>query len=63
MRSKEAILADISNLPDEDRREWIEHAKLEVLLDIRSNLDKLNQTLVDICQHLETGVTVYTGKV
>ena len=62
MRSKELILAEVSNVPNVDRREAIELAKLEALLDIRFNLDRINQTLKDICEHLETGVTVYTGK-
>lgn len=62
MRGKELILAEVSNVPIVDRREAIELAKLEALLDIRFNLDKINQTLIDICQHLETGVMVFNGK-
>jgi hypothetical protein len=62
MRSKEFVLGDIDNMPKADRAELIERAKLEVLCDIRFNLDKINQALIDICQHLETGVTVYNGK-
>jgi len=62
MRGKELILAEVSNVPIVDRREAIELAKLEVLLDIRFNLDRINQTLKDIGGHLEMGVTVYTGK-
>jgi len=62
MRSKEAILDDIQGLPRAERDQWIELAKLEVLLDIRYNLDRINQTLIDICMHLESGVTVYVEK-
>lgn len=62
MRSKEAIMGDIKDLPKAERDQWIELAKLEVLLDIRFNLDRLNQTLIEICGHLESGVTVYNGK-
>lgn len=62
MRSKEAIMGDIKDLPQKERDQWIEMAKLEVLCDVRFNLGKINQTLIDICQHLETGVTVFNGK-
>lgn len=62
MRSKEFILGDIDNMPKAERGELIERAKLEVLCDIRFNLDRINLTLIDICEHLENGVTVFKGK-
>jgi hypothetical protein len=51
MRGKELILAEVSNVPIVDRREAIELAQLEALLDIRFNLDRINQTLKDICEN------------
>jgi len=53
MRSKEAILGNIQNLPKDEQSLWIELAKLEVLLDIRHNLDRINQALKDIRDSLE----------
>ena len=53
IRSKEAILGNIQNLPKDEQSLWIELAKLEVLLDIRHNLDRINQALKDIRDSLE----------
>jgi hypothetical protein len=60
VRSKEAIILDSDNLRKIDIDVWVKITKIELLCDIRDNLDRLNQTLIDICQHLEDGITVFT---
>ena len=52
MRSK-TILDDIQNLPEEEQKKWIEMAKLEALLNISYELDRISQALKDIRDSLE----------
>ena len=55
-------MGDIKDLPKAESDHWLEVAKVEVLCDIRYNLDRINQTLIEISERLRDGVTVYSGK-